>query len=60
MPRRSYGNGDGTFQHPANIPTHGGAHSVAIGDFNLDGQLDLATVAPWDHELAILLNNTRQ
>jgi hypothetical protein len=38
------GNGDGTFQPPRPI-AHGGAYSVAVGDFDSDGTLDLA-VAP--------------
>jgi hypothetical protein len=41
------GNGDGTFQAP-NLQLIDSAlyESVAIGDFNNDGKLDLAVVAP--------------
>jgi Bacterial Ig-like domain (group 3)/FG-GAP-like repeat len=35
------GNGDGTFQPPT-FPTTEGATSVAVGEFNRDGNLDLA------------------
>jgi hypothetical protein len=34
------GNGDGTFQHPANFP-YSFADAVVVGDFNDDGKLDL-------------------
>jgi uncharacterized protein (TIGR03437 family) len=36
------GNGDGTFQPPIQIPVPLGAVSLAAGDFNADGKLDLA------------------
>lgn len=52
------GNGDGTFQRAANFVAPGGARSIATGDFNRDGKPDLATVAPWENELAILLNDS--
>jgi hypothetical protein len=35
-------NGNGTFGSPALYPTHGTAASVATGDFNGDGKLDIA------------------
>jgi hypothetical protein len=35
------GNGDGTFGPVRTIATEGNAHSVAVGDFNADGNLDL-------------------
>ena len=36
------GNGDGTFQPHVDYATGVGAYSVAVGDFNGDGKLDLA------------------
>jgi hypothetical protein len=36
------GNGDGTFQAPMSYATQYGPSSVAVGDFNGDGKLDLA------------------
>ena len=39
----SFGNGDGTFQSPTSLPSGGFyAESLAIGDFNRDGALDVA------------------
>jgi hypothetical protein len=35
------GNGDGTFQAPVSYPAGNEPFSVAIGDFNMDGKLDL-------------------
>jgi hypothetical protein len=40
------GNGDGTFQSPQNFPAGPANFSVAVGDFNRDGFLDLAVVSP--------------
>lgn len=44
------GNGDGSFQQPLNVPTYPGdkAASVAVGDFNADGTMDLAVAATRD------------
>ena len=39
------GNGDGTFQDHVDYPTGSGPVSVATGDFNGDGKLDLAVAA---------------
>jgi hypothetical protein len=36
------GNGDGTFQNPTTITLGSSPQSIAIGDFNGDGKLDLA------------------
>ncbi len=49
------GNGDGTFQPPVNYGVSANAMSVAVGDFNGDGKLDLVvgTVA----NIAVLLGN---
>ena len=54
------GNGDGTFQAPINytsLPTY--IPAVAVGDFNGDGKLDLAALAPNTGFMlvAILLGN---
>ena len=35
------GNGDGTFQAPVSYPAGDEPYSVAVGDFNMDGKLDL-------------------
>ncbi len=35
------GNGDGTFQAPVSYPAGNEPFSVAVGDFNMDGKLDL-------------------
>jgi hypothetical protein len=53
------GNGDGTFQPPSNYPVQVGAISIAVGDFNRDGKLDLA-VANGNYpssSISILLGN---
>ena len=38
-------NGDGTFQAPVPYPTTGNPYSVATGDFNGDGKLDIIALA---------------
>jgi hypothetical protein len=51
------GNGDGTFQPPVNYPAGDGPESLAAGDFNGDGKLDLV-VANWASDnVSILLGN---
>jgi hypothetical protein len=51
------GNGDGTFQPPANSLTGQAPESMATGDFNSDGKTDLA-VGNWlDQTVSILLGN---
>ena len=44
------GNGDGSFQTPLNVPLYQGtkATSVAVGDFNADGTMDLAVASVTD------------
>ena len=37
------GTGDGSFQGPTNFPTRLGPDSIAVGDFNKDGKLDIVT-----------------
>jgi len=52
------GNGDGTFQGPGttySIPTNaGGRSSIAVGDFNGDGKLDLVVA---NQNLGLLIGN---
>jgi hypothetical protein len=52
------GNGDGTLQTP--IVYAGGSYqniSIALGDFNLDNQLDLAIIDNIDAEIVVFLGN---
>src|SRR4029079_18871701 len=44
------GNGNGSFQAPLNVPLYQGAKatSVAVGDFNNDGTMDLAVASVTD------------
>ncbi len=58
-----FGNGDGTFQAPANIQTELDPRNSTIGDFDNDGDLDIA-IARWDEnfprgagDVSILRNN---
>jgi len=55
------GNGDGTFQEGGAFSTGGGAifapYSVAVGDFNGDGKLDLATADEGLNRASVLLGN---
>ena len=51
------GNGDGTFQTHVDYPTGQAPTSVAIGDFNGDGKLDLAVANQDDNTVSILLGN---
>src|SRR5260370_32535650 len=55
------GNGDGTIKAPTSISVGCNPVSVAIGDFNGDGKLDLAVAAPGcsagTNGVAILLGN---
>lgn len=51
------GNGDGTFTARATIPVAGGPQSVAAGDFNRDGKLDLAVVSYSSNTATVLLGN---
>jgi uncharacterized protein YfaP (DUF2135 family) len=53
------GNGDGTFQPPMDFDTGPGAVSVATGDFNRDGKVDLVTanIGGNSNTVSILLGN---
>jgi hypothetical protein len=53
------GNGDGTLQGPTNVYTIGSgeADGVVAGDFNGDGNLDLAVAVGFDADVAVLLGN---
>lgn len=50
------GNGNGTLQEPSDFATDPGPNSVAAGDFNGDGKLDLAT-ANYSESVSLLLGN---
>lgn len=51
------GNGDGTFQTATNYTAGPNPESVAVGDFNMDGKLDLAVVNATTFNVSILLGN---
>jgi hypothetical protein len=52
------GNGDGTFQPHVDYPVGTGPYSVAVGDFDRDGKLDLVVANyPFDFTVSVLLGN---
>jgi hypothetical protein len=51
------GKGDGTFETAANYGTGTNPVSVAVGDFNGDGKLDLATANITTNNVSVLLGN---
>src|SRR5437762_3665716 len=51
------GNGDGTLRSAVNYDAGTNPVSVAVGDFNRDGKLDLAVVNSGSTNLAVLLGN---
>jgi hypothetical protein len=52
------GNGDGTFQPHVDYPVETGPYSVAVGDFNRDGKLDLVVANyPFVFTVSVLLGN---
>jgi hypothetical protein len=50
------GNGDGSFQPPLTTPVTG-TQAMVVGDFNGDGNLDLATIDFPGHRVDVLLGN---
>jgi len=51
------GNGDGTFEAALNLSGVSGAQSLAVGDFNGDGKLDLVTADSYANNVSVLLGN---
>jgi len=54
------GNGNGTFQTQVEYPTAGGGDnpfSIAVGDLNGDGKLDVVTTNNHDDSVSVLLGN---
>lgn len=51
------GNGDGTFQNQVSYAVGSVPTSVAVGDFNGDGKLDLVVTNTADNTISVLLGN---
>jgi hypothetical protein len=51
------GDGDGTFQAPRNYATGWAPQSVAVGDFNADGRLDLVVANGVSNNISVFLGN---
>ena len=54
------GNGDGSFQGPRDTTLSGDPDSLAMGDFNHDGFLDLAIADREENEVNVLINTQQQ
>lgn len=52
------GNGDGTFQAKVDYIVGTNPYSIATGDFNKDGKLDLVTANSGSNNVSVLLNGT--
>jgi FG-GAP-like repeat len=52
------GKGDGTFKDPVSFGVDRAPVSVAVGDFNVDGLLDLAVANFRSEDISVLINNT--
>ncbi len=50
------GQGNGSFQSPANYSANVGSQSVTVGDLNRDGKLDLITTNNTSGNVSVLLN----
>lgn len=48
--------GSGTFHTQVAFPTAAGPTSLALADYNVDGQLDIAVAASGDNAVSVLLN----
>ncbi len=57
VPMLRMGNGDGSFGPPATIPGFTYPTSIAAGDFNHDGKLDLVVTDSFNNTVTILLGN---
>ena len=51
------GNGDGSFQNAVDYATGAAVTGIAVGDFNGDGKLDVATASSSNYTYSILLGN---
>lgn len=51
------GNGDGTFQAPQDYSVGAGPFGITVGDFNRDGNMDIAVANISDKTVSVLLNN---
>lgn len=51
------GNGDGTFQAPAQFAVPNGPYGLVVADFNRDGMLDVAVTNYTSNTISILLGN---